>query len=133
MTWVHDSNLKLFFIEEDGNCLFRAMSHQLYGSQDHHKMIRERCCDYIELNRQYFEGFIANAAGNMTFSYYLHIMRSDREWGGNLELIALTELYRKTIEIYRSSPQPDHVFGTGYSIARNEEIIRLHYRNCVHY
>ena len=97
MTWVHDSNFKLFLIEEDGNCLFRAMSHQLYGSQDHHEMIRQRCCDYIELDRQYFEGFMANAAGNMTFSYYLHIMH----------ILYLTNpLLRRSVDLqYRYAPR----------------------------
>ena len=131
MGWVQDLNLKLFLIEEDGNCLFRAMSHQLYGSQDYYEIIRKRCCDYIELERQYFEGFIGDIAGTLTSSNYLGNMRGNRTWGGNLELIAFSEMYRKTIEVYRSSLQPDHVFGRGYSSAQNEEPIRLHYRHCV--
>ena len=60
-------------------------------------------------------------------------MRKDRTWGGNIELIAFAELYRKTIHIYQSGPQPDHVFGEGYSIAQGEEPIRLHYRDGNHY
>ena len=31
----------------DGNCLFRSVSHQIYGSQDHHAIVRARCCDYM--------------------------------------------------------------------------------------
>ena len=129
MAWLQHLNLKLFLIEEDGNCLFRAMSHQLYGSQDCHAIIRKRCCDYIELETDYFNEYVANVAGTLTLSNYVNNMRRNRTWGGNLELIAFSELYRKTIEVYRSSPQPDHVFGLGYSSAQNEEPIRMHYRN----
>ena len=60
-------------------------------------------------------------------------MRKDTTWRGNMELIAFAELYRKTINVYRSGPQPDHVFGRGYSIAQNEDPIRLHYRGGNHY
>lgn len=31
----------------DGNCLFRAVSHQLYGTQDHHAAIREATMSYM--------------------------------------------------------------------------------------
>ena len=131
--WLVDTNLKLFEIGDDGNCLFRAMSHQLYGTEEYHDIIRKRCCDYIELERSYFEMFIANIEGTLTISQYLTNMRKDRTWGGNMELIAFAELYRKTIHVYRSGPQPDHIFGSRYSEAQQEEPIRLHYRFGNHY
>ena len=31
----------------DGNCLFRSVSHQLYGSEEHHMMIRGHCMEYV--------------------------------------------------------------------------------------
>lgn len=34
-------------MEEDGACLFRAISFQLYGDQDMHEMIRQQTMDYI--------------------------------------------------------------------------------------
>ena len=133
MSWLQDSNLVIFEIQDDGNCLFRAMSHQLYGTQNLHDIIRKKCCDYIELERNYFQLFIANVRGNLTVTRYVNKMRKDRTWGGNIELIAFAELYRKTIHIYQSGPQPNHVFGEGYSIAQGEDPIRLHYRDGNHY
>ena len=131
--WLKHTQFKLFEIGEDGNCLFRAISHQLYGTQEYHMIIRKRCCDYLQLERNYFEAFVGNKEGNFTLSDYIRLMRKDREWGGNMELIALTELYRKTIEVYHSGPQPDHVFGINYSEDEKEEPIRLHYRGRNHY
>ena len=32
---------------DDGNCQFRALSHNLFGSQDHHAAVRERCVERI--------------------------------------------------------------------------------------
>ena len=49
-------------------------------------------------------------------------MRSDRTWGGNIELIAFSEIYRKTIEVYKDGEEPEahNVFGEEYSKAINE-------------
>ena len=32
---------------EDGACLFRAVSDQIYGDQEMHSMVRKHCMDYI--------------------------------------------------------------------------------------
>ena len=45
-------------MEEDGACLFRAISYQIYGDQDMHDMIRQQTMDYIYQNREYFEQFL---------------------------------------------------------------------------
>lgn len=45
-------------MEEDGACLFRAISYQLYGDQEMHDMIRQQTMDYIFQNREYFAQFI---------------------------------------------------------------------------
>jgi OTU domain-containing protein 5 len=43
---------------EDGACLFRAISYQIYGDQDMHDIIRQQTMDYIYQNREYFEQFL---------------------------------------------------------------------------
>ena len=45
-------------MEEDGACLFRAISYQLYGDQEMHDTIRQQTMDYIYQNREYFAQFI---------------------------------------------------------------------------
>ena len=48
--------MKIKEIEGDGNCLFRAISDQIYqGDQSHHDLIRQACMDYIENEREFFE------------------------------------------------------------------------------
>lgn len=34
-------------MKEDGACLFRAVSDQIYGDEDMHSTIRSHCMDYI--------------------------------------------------------------------------------------
>ena len=39
---------------EDGSCLFRAVADQIYGDQEMHATVRNRCMDYlVSLNYAY--------------------------------------------------------------------------------
>ena len=39
--------LKIIKIAADGNCLFRAVAHQLYVDVSRHEELRKQCCDYM--------------------------------------------------------------------------------------
>ncbi|KAH8425438.1 OTU domain-containing protein [Aspergillus melleus] len=49
--------------EGDGNCLYYALSDQLYGDFSHADPIRVRLADHIAANRDYFMSFIAAVGG----------------------------------------------------------------------
>lgn len=42
-------------MKDDGACLFRAISDQLYGDQEMHDIVRKQCMDYVV---SYIELFI---------------------------------------------------------------------------
>lgn len=44
--------LRVVPVEGDGNCLFRSVSHQVYGDDSHHRLVRARCMDYMEVRAQ---------------------------------------------------------------------------------
>ena len=45
-------------IEGDGNCMFRAVSDQVYnGNQMHFNLIRQFCMDYIENEKEFYNDF----------------------------------------------------------------------------
>lgn len=46
--------------DPDGNCLFRAFSVVLYGTQAHYKELRRDGIKYIEDNRQTFHKYVVN-------------------------------------------------------------------------
>lgn len=77
--------LKIIDMEGDGNCLFRAISDQIYsGDQSQHHIIREACMDYISCERDYFVQFIIG--GDLAFDEYVERKRQDGEWGDDIEL-----------------------------------------------
>ncbi len=50
--------LYAFEIKGDGNCMFRALSDQLYGSPSKHLELRAKTCDFIEYHKDYFKDFV---------------------------------------------------------------------------
>jgi OTU domain-containing protein 5 len=70
----------------DGNCLFRSISDQLYGSnfvylgcETYHADIRALCLDYIQHEQYFFENYIEG-----DFAQYVSEKRQDGEWGDDV-------------------------------------------------
>ena len=91
-----------FIIEEvlkDGNCLFRALSHQLLNDQDHHQKLRNIAVDFIQQNEKIVKDFLLPEVGDNLHSYISNMIK-DGSWGGHLELYALSEALNLTISIH---------------------------------
>ena len=100
-----------FFIKKmgrDGNCMFRAVSDQVYGNEDYHYIIREKCMDYLLIERDFFSQFIEG--GNKEFDNYINMKRKSGVWGDDVELQAISEIYNRPIEIYSGSNKPLKTF-----------------------
>jgi len=88
-------DLTVIPVEPDGNCLFRAVAHQVYGKQDMHEMVRSDCCDYMEAHKERFAPLLEN-----NFDKYLKHKRELKVWGDDPELRAMEELYDRPLEVY---------------------------------
>lgn len=85
-------------VEGDGNCLFRSVSHQVYGTDAYHSLVREKVMAYMEVERQYFEPYVE---GDMAdFLRYLEVKRRDGVWGDDPEVQAICELYDRPAVIW---------------------------------
>ncbi|DAZ97259.1 TPA: LOW QUALITY PROTEIN: hypothetical protein N0F65_009310 [Lagenidium giganteum] len=89
---------KLLEVEADGNCLFRALSDQLHGTQEHHTEIRKRIVSYIESRRDEFEPFMEDEE---KFEHYCKRMREDATWGGNQEIYAAARLFAVDVVVHQ--------------------------------
>ena len=89
----------------DGNCLFRACSFLLYGTESRHSTIRQAVCDYIHANKDFFEHFI-----DEDFDNYVRFKRRNGTWGDDLEIQAISEIYNRPIHIYSYSNTPLRTF-----------------------
>lgn len=62
-----------------------------------HDEVRHEICDFIEGMKQEFEHFLFVEEDDedvADFDSYIQNMREGGEWGGNVELVAASRLYR---------------------------------------
>nr|XP_009941179.1 PREDICTED: OTU domain-containing protein 4 isoform X2 [Opisthocomus hoazin] len=98
-------------VAKDGSCLFRAVAEQVLYSQSRHIDVRMACVDYLRKNREKFEAFIEGP-----FEEYLKCLENPQEWVGQVEISALSLMYKKDFIIYREpNACPSHVTENGFS------------------
>jgi len=108
-------------VGDDGNCLFRSIALQAYGEEDQHRLVRIKCMKYIETERKYFHNFIE---GN--FQDYIDRKRTNGEWGDDVELQAMSEIYDRPIEIYAYDKKPMKTFHEQPEAAGLDGAIQAH-------
>lgn len=110
-----------------GNCLFNALSDQLYGNSKEHLRIRFQVVEYIRQHPAEFKPFLAVEVGGGTrrnprretaryrealssapseadldraFEAHLAQMIKTGEWGDNMEITAFTKAFEVDVKIY---------------------------------
>ncbi|NXM77734.1 OTUD4 protein, partial [Serilophus lunatus] len=98
-------------VAKDGSCLFRAVAEQVLHSQSRHIEVRMACVDYLRRNREKFEAFIEGP-----FEEYLKSLENPQEWVGQVEISALSLMYKKDFIIYQEpNASPSRVTENGFS------------------
>lgn len=104
----------------DGNCQFRAVSQQVYGTPEKHAKVRKRACEYLTSRngRRRFEPYLGDE-----FDEYIRVMRRDGTWGDELTLRAIAESYHVIVTVVTSTREnwvvrylPDAVLKTNAEV-----------------
>jgi hypothetical protein len=104
-------------IARDGSCLFRAVAEQIYPCQQYHEKVRLECINYMSNNRDEYSNFLNS---QITFDDYLDAMKNSLEYGGQLEIIAMSKLYKRDFIIYQHPNQP------GIDVTQNNFINKIY-------
>ncbi|XP_051901951.1 OTU domain-containing protein 4 isoform X3 [Pristis pectinata] len=111
-------------IAKDGSCLFRAVAEQVFHTQSKHLEVRGACVSYLRRNREQFEAFIEGS-----FDEYLKQLEKPQEWVGQVEISALSLMYKRDFIIYQEPNRPPaHVTENGFP-----DTISLCFSNGNHY
>lgn len=114
-------------VRGDGNCLFNALSDQIYGTQIKHHEIRARVIDYMRAHSAHYKQFIEVLPGGATrrnpkrknagaystpvslpseqeitrvFEEHLARMARGGVYGDNMEIMAFCSAYGYDVKIY---------------------------------
>ncbi|KAF2396534.1 cysteine proteinase [Trichodelitschia bisporula] len=116
-------------IRGDGNCLFNALSDQMFGNQSRHAEIRATVIAYMRANAAYFKAFVivkptrrnpkrknagvfsvapipevpTEAAIDAAFAAHLADMAKGGTWGDSLELKAFVDAYGINVKVWQST------------------------------
>ncbi|KAI6147656.1 hypothetical protein BKA82DRAFT_31016 [Pisolithus tinctorius] len=106
----------------DGNCLFRALSDQLYGSPSHHMQLRRDICDWIEHHRQRYDIVPRPSPPPppslhtfLIYKYWGHVYVGT--YGGHLELSAFAHFARRNVKVI----QPGLVYVIEWNAGAGDE------------
>ncbi|KAI0751989.1 hypothetical protein C8Q74DRAFT_1211507 [Fomes fomentarius] len=80
----------------DGNCLFRALSDQLYGTPSNHLKLRADICNWIEQHKERYAPFVEDERG---LEHHLSCMRQQATYGGHLELSAFAHMSKRNVKV----------------------------------
>jgi len=131
-------------VEADGHCLYRAVAAQLASGRSNcdddpaitmnYTVVRNLCADSLLQHRDAFSPFCEYTDQVPDFDCYVARVRNSADWGGHLELRAISMAAQRPIWVYRaSSSQPlvvddtNHADSAPNNNSSGNEPIRLSY------
>lgn len=122
---LRERGLEIRQQEGDGNCLFRAVSLQVYGDPSMHMDVRNQCLDHMAKDQEHFAHFVEDE----DFSSYLRRKRTGGVHGNNPEIQAISELFNRPVEVFtpENGATPLNIFQSDYKTS--DVPIRLSYQD----
>lgn len=90
----------------DGNCMFRSLSHQLYGSSERHFAIRSLLLRFENHNTETFSKFLTKV-NSPSIGAHIHGLLLPGKWGTHVELHAAATYFQIPIYFVRT-PSSDY-------------------------
>lgn len=122
--------LRAVDVANDGNCLFRAISQELYFTQEHHGEVRKAAVEYMTANSAEYSAFSGDKAEWLAYSTSMAKLRT---WGDELGLRAVCDSFGVVVHLVTSDATNWHLIyqpKTPYAPYRH---IFLAYISPIHY
>lgn len=118
-------------IPPDGSCMFRAVAEQKLGSQLLHEWLRREVVEKLKENKERFSKHLQLIEETMSWDDYIRHISSPSSWGGELELQAISLIFKSNIVIYSSTGCTK--MDNGFEDVNNQADILLWYSHGNHY
>ena len=99
--FLKNQNRSLHIVPADGNCMYRSLSHQLCGSEEHHVQLRIMLLQVIQSNyNTYCQYWIKDMPwGMVSFDKHLEDLGKPGSWGTQVELQACSDCINVNIYV----------------------------------
>jgi len=94
--------VRVLKMEDDGNCQFRALAHELYGDARHHEHVRSVVVAHLRSRAAEFAFYVGDDG---EWAEYLSKMSVTRTWGDELTLRAASEAYGCAVHVVTTEPE----------------------------
>jgi len=91
--------LSQVFMEDDGNCQFRSMAHQLRGDAGGHGAVRRAVVEHLRDREEQFSLYFD---GREKWEEYVDHMAEDETWGDELTLKAASNIFGCNVHVLTS-------------------------------
>lgn len=113
---LKEKGLKIFSIPSDGDCLYKAIAHQMAITKQQEISVdnlRKNCANYIRQNKDDFIPFMSNPdtfemLTEDEFHEYCDKIENTKVWGGQLEIRALSNSLKCPITVIQATG-PDSI------------------------
>ena len=123
---------KFYYIQGDGNCLFRALSYAVTGRQVYHASLRHKIVNHMREIENLLQPHIG-----MSLIDYLNSSRmaikNDKVWGTDIEILAACSLLKTDIYTYNKVGDVYKWNKLNGSAPENDCAIYINHTNGVHY
>ena len=103
-------------IQGDGNCMFRALSYVITGSEKHHLQVRANILEHMESTASLVLGHIRGCCNAMhncsSVKEYIKLTKMNKPhvWGTDIELLVVAHLLKTCIHFYMTREQKWFVY-----------------------
>ncbi|KAK9842213.1 hypothetical protein WJX81_000852 [Elliptochloris bilobata] len=115
-------------VKGDGNCQFRALSDQLYGTGAHYAALRQLAVEQLAACSQWYSEFVAG-----DYHSYLSGMARDGTWGDHLTLQAVADRLGLRIVVLSTFEESPVIEIHPHGGARLDRVLHLSFWAEVHY
>ena len=117
--------LRLCEIPSDGDCMYKAIEHQLSLNNIKTSVseLRQKTCDYMRDNKLDFLPFLTSPVtqdmmSDSEYEQYCDDIANTKSWGGQLELRAISHVFRYPIEVIQAEGSQVMIGQTEYKTVK---------------
>ncbi|CAH9090238.1 unnamed protein product [Cuscuta europaea] len=114
-------------VKGDGNCQFRALSDEIYGTPEWHNCVREHVANQLRSHPEMYKGHVP-----MVYDEYLKKMSKSGAWGDHVTLQAAADLFGVKVLVITSFKDSCYLEILP-NVKKSEKVINLSFWAEVHY